>query len=327
MIRFERPLLLLALLLLALAVAVYVLAQRRRMRYALTFTNVAVLAGVLAERHAWRRYVPPALVLLSLAALLVALARPHVERTTLVDGATVILVIDASRSMESQDVRPSRLAAAKTAAKRFLERVPDRVRVGLVVFSGDVQVGAPPTSDHALVARSVDAIGDFSGFGGTAIGDAIARAVELGRRSVQEPGRPRSARGLVSILFLSDGRQNRGILPPMVGAARAAAASIPVYTVALGTRNPGGGGGGFGFFGRRNRVPDPATLRAIARTTKGEFFEAKTAGAVEQAYEDLGGRLGRGPGLSEVTFAFVLGAAAALVAAGVLSALWSPRIP
>jgi Ca-activated chloride channel family protein len=339
-VSLERPWLLLALLVAAVAVVLYVLAERRRSRYAVTFTNLDVLAAVSAGDRSWRRHVPPALVLLSLAALCVGLTRPHVEREVGSERATIILVIDASRSMQSTDVRPSRLVAAKRSAKTFLDRVPERLQVGLVVFSGDVQVGAPATTDHELVRRSIDGIGDFAGFGGTAIGDAIARAVELGQEAVRTDVRRLSStapaddtRGLVSIVFLSDGRQNRGIIPPLQGAAIAKAAGIPVHTIALGTANPdanqgGGGFGGFGGgFGGRNRAPDPATLRAIARATGGKFYEAKNAGALESAYSELGGRLGREPGLVEITFLFLLGAAAVLVLAGVLSALWSPRLP
>ena len=108
---FARPLLLLTLLVIPVAVGLYVLTERRRMRYAIRFTNIDILAGVVAGRI-WRRYVPLGLFLLALAALCVGVARP--EHTTLVakDRATVILVIDVSRSMEARDVKPSRIGAA-----------------------------------------------------------------------------------------------------------------------------------------------------------------------------------------------------------------------
>lgn len=346
----QSPLLLLTLLVVPAALALYLLAERRQMRYAVRFTNLDVLAQVAGGR-AWRRYLPLALFLVALAALCIGLARPHLTRTAPDERATVILVLDASRSMQAQDVYPSRLAAAKAAARRFIDRFPERLRLGLIVFAGEVQVAAPPTTDHALVYRSVDAVSNFAGFGGTAIGDAIARAVELGRHAVNR-GRvlssagsaapPRSPRGLVSIVFLSDGRQNRGILQPFEGAALAKAAGIPVYTVALGTPDGapipgqssggggtfgGGGGGSPGAFGGRRAVPDPETLRAIARETGGEFFEARTAGSLKAAYEELGSRLGRSPGRNELTFAFLVGAAAFLVTAGLLSARWAPRLP
>jgi Ca-activated chloride channel family protein len=331
---FSHPLLLLAIALPALAAILYALALRRSTRYPVGFSNLDVLAQVAPKRTTRRAYIPPALFLLAIALLCAALARPHVKTLVADERATVILVLDASRSMQARDVRPNRLVAAEAAAKTFLDRVPDRLRVALVVFSGDVQVATPPTVDHELVRESIDEVGSYSGYGGTAIGDAIARAVELGEQSVAGDARSLSAvaprragaQGVVSIVFLSDGRQNRGILPPLEGAARAKRAGIPVYTVALGTRAGAmpGPGGGFGF-GRG--APDPQTLRAIARITGGRFFHARTAGSVEAAYEKLGTRLGRKPGDTEITYAFLIGAGAALVLAGVMSALWSPRLP
>jgi Ca-activated chloride channel homolog len=343
---FGHPILLLTLLVPALAVVLYLLVIRRPSRNAVTFTNVDVLAGVATRATTWRTLVPPALLLLAVAVLCVAVARPHVHRLVPDERATVILVIDASRSMQATDVRPSRLVAAERAANTFLDRVPKRLRVALVVFSGDVQVAAPPTVDRELVRESIADIGSFSGFGGTAIGDAIARAVDVGQDAVQTdtrslssafaaPAPRKTARGLVTIVFLSDGRQNRGILQPLEGAARAKAAGIPVFTIALGTRGGalpgfgggGGGGGGGGFGGPGRGAPDPQTLRAIARATGGAFFAARSASSVEDAYKSLASRLGRKKGTTEVTFAFLIAAAAALVASAVASALWSPRLP
>jgi Ca-activated chloride channel family protein len=328
---FDQPLLLLTLLVLPVAVVLFLLVERRRSRYNVRFTNMEVLASV-ARASSRRRYLAPLLFLVALAALGAALARPHVKTLVPDERATVILVIDASRSMQSDDVRPTRLLAAETAAGTFLDRVPKRLRVGLIVFAGDVQVAAPPTTDHELVRQSLGSIGSFTGFGGTAIGDAIVRAVEVGRQavssravaSVAAPAPQADTRGLVSILFLSDGRQNRGLIQPLDGAERAKAAGIPVHTVALGTAD-GGSSGGFGFGGAR--APDPETLRAIARITGGQFFEARSAKSLQAAYAKLGSRLGRSPGRTEVTYAFVLGAAALLVAAGLLAARWAPRLP
>jgi Ca-activated chloride channel family protein len=345
-VSFERPILLLALLAVPVAAALWWLADRRRARYAVRYTNLDVLASV-APARAWRRYVPPALFLLALAALLGAIARPHVERTVASERATVILVVDTSRSMQAEDVEPTRLAAAQEALRAFLERAPDRLRVALIVFAGDVQVATPPTRDHELVREAVDGIEDFLVYGGTAIGDALEAAVRLGRQSVPQPepgqtiarrepveeqallaaAREEQKHGPVSILFLSDGSQTRGFLPPLAGAAFAREARFPVYTIALGTPE-GFVTGRFG--GGRETIlvpPDPATLRAIAQMTGGKFSEARTAEALEEAYVRLGSFLGREPGESEATFVFVAAAAALLVAAGILSALWSPRLP
>jgi Ca-activated chloride channel homolog len=356
---FGHPLLLLTLLALPAAVALYVFLERRPARYALSFTNLDVLAGVPRGRSI-HRYVPPALALLALAALCVALARPH--RSTLIPSsqATVILVIDVSGSMHATDVKPTRLQAAQAAAEKFLNQVPSRVRVGLIAFAGDPQVGAPPTTDRSLVRQAIENLDFFSGFEGTAIGDALAAAVRLAHP--QPPSHAQTIaftiaspkRSPDSILFLSDGHQTRGTLQPLQGAQRARQAGIPIYTIALGTPNgtldlgpggfgggryggggsfgggaPGGGGsGGFGFGGQGIPVPpDPATLRQIAQLTGGKFFDARSAQALQSAYSHLGSLVARVPGSEEITNEVLALAAILLVAAGGLSTLLAPRLP
>ena len=334
---FGHPLLLLTLLVVPALVLVQRLAERRRMRYAVRYTNLEVLAQV-AGGFAWRRVVPPLLLLTAIAALCIGVARPHVSTLVPSEEATVILVVDASGSMQAQDVKPSRLVAAQDAVKEFLDRAPSKLRIGLVVFAGEPMVAAPPTADHDLVRESLGTIAFFPGFGGTAIGDALAMAVEVGSESVGGSTRnltsavaadpPKTpTRGLVSILFLSDGSQTRGDLQPSDGAARAKAAGIPVYTVALGTPN-GTLTRGSGPFQRTIPVPpDPTTLRMIASTTGGQFFDARNAGALKEAYARLGSHLGRKPGRVEVTYAFLGGGAVLALLAGALSLVWSPRIP
>jgi len=331
---FGQPLLLLTLLVLPAAVAAYVWSERRRARYAVNFTNLAVLETV-APRRSWRRHVPPAVLLL-------ALARPHVNTLVGSERATVILVVDASGSMQADDVKPTRLGAAQAAVRQFLRQVPSRLRVGLIVFAGEPQIAAPPTTDRGLVNASIDTLGYFPGYGGTAIGDALGAAVELGKRAVGQTGNapgqtiayrigaPPPSTGshsLVSIVLLSDGAQTRGLLQPLDGAQRARDAGFPVYTVALGTPR-GVLKRGFGPFARQIPVPpDPATLSAIAEETGGRFVNAQSAQTLHDAYARLGSELGRVPGRSEKTWAFLAGAAGLLVAAGVLGALWSPRLP
>jgi Ca-activated chloride channel homolog len=325
---FDRPLALLALALLPAIVVGFVLMRRRRTRYAVRFTNLEVLRGVTPRLSSRREAAVGGLLLAVLALLCVALARPHVNRVSPVENATVVLVVDTSRSMLAGDITPSRLEAAKAAARTFLDRVPDRLRVGLVTFAGEPTVAAVPTHDRALLHASVDAINPFqSGGGGTAIGDALARSVELARESFRERGGTEApSTGTVSgvtILFLSDGRQFRGILPPEAGAALAKRAGIPVYTVALGTDDPSEQAGVFGFA----QTPDRETLRAIAKTTGGEYFAARSAGALSAAYDDLGSRLGRAKQRTEVTFLVVAVAALALTGAVLLSRLWAPALP
>jgi Ca-activated chloride channel family protein len=333
---FDRPLARLALVALVALAAAYVMVARRRPRYVVEYSNVEVLRAVAARPSHVRRHAAAAAFGGALALACVAVAGPHVARSAPVENATVVLVVDTSRSMLSDDVAPSRLGAAKAAAQTFLDRVPSKLRVGLVTFAGDVSVAAVPTHDRARLRRSVASITRWQAGGGTAIGDALARAVELARDAFAEPGSARApgspspggAAGAATILFLSDGRQNRGLLPPAEGAARAARAGIPVFTVALGTddADAGGGRGGFGGFGF-NRAPDREALRAIAETTGGEYFAARSAEALDSAYRNLGSRLGRADRPTEVTALFAAGAAVALAAAGALGRLSVPSLP
>jgi Ca-activated chloride channel family protein len=320
-VSFERPLLLLALLAVPVAVGLYLLAERRRARYAVTFTNLEVLAAVADGRN-WRRLVPPALALLAFAVLAAALARPHVDTLVPRERATVILVVDVSRSMHAEDVAPTRLIA----------------------FAGDPQVAAPPTTDRELLHASLDSIDLFPGYSGTAIGDALALAVELAEQATGGGGTggdgdgqtialrtaapaPSAEESVASILFLSDGSQTRGFLEPLQGAELARTAGIPVFTISLGTQE-GTVTGNFGGFQQTIPVPpDPVTLRAIAEETGGKFFAARDAGALEAAYAELGSSLGREPGRREATAWFLAGAAGLLTAALLLGALWSPRLP
>jgi Ca-activated chloride channel family protein len=353
---FAHPYLLLWLLVIPFGIALYrLLAARRRMDYAIRYTNVDVLAAVVAAGRPWRRLLAAAVFLLALATLCVAAARPHVHRMVASNDATVVLVLDVSGSMQAVDVKPTRLIAAQRALHTFLAKVPSGLKVGLVLFAGEAEVATPPTTDHSLVSEAIDEVDFFNGFGGTAIGDALATAVQVGLRSAGVEGgsvtalqaqrnlisyvtaAKRPASTLVSILFLSDGHQTRGILTPSQGADRARAAGVPVYTVSLGTTGNttmrgypqgfGGGGGFGGGLGQRGLSPDPKTLHAIADRTGGKFYRAKSAGAVQEAYASLGSKLGRKPGSTEVTDLFLLGAAGLLVLAGALSALWSPRLP
>src|SRR5688500_615229 len=144
---FREPLVLIGLGLLPLAVAAYVAAQQRRRRYAVRYTNVDLLASVAGASGL--RHLPALLLLLALATLLVALARP--ERTVAAkrEEATVIMVTDTSGSMLADDVRPDRLTAAREAARSLTRQVPEDFRLGLVKFGSQAEQVVEPTTDRA----------------------------------------------------------------------------------------------------------------------------------------------------------------------------------
>ena len=328
---FEAPALLLGLLLFPLAALGYWLLQRRRAAYAVRYTNLDVLADVATRRRTWKRHLPAGLMLLALTALAVAFARPTVTVKTPDERASVVLVVDVSGSMRATDVKPTRLAAAKRAMRSFLDRAPDTLRVGVVAFSDEAQVIVSPTVDRESLVQGIELLGP--GFG-TAIGDALARAVDLARTATGETGstspspvKDEEGRSLASILLLSDGSQTRGLLSPGQGAQRAQTAGIPVFTIALGTDE---GTIMAGPPGQEQLIPVPPdreTLSAIAEYTGAEAFDAESADAVEKVYSGLGSRVGRQDRPREVTSAFV--AAGALLLAGAVGAAiaGAPRLP
>ena len=320
---FASPLLLLTLLIVPLALAGWIWARRRRMRYAVAFTNLDVLASVVERSSRWRSIVPFALALLALTSLCVATARPRVSVRGTRDEGTVILLVDVSRSMVATDVKPSRLGAARQAIRLFLGRLPSRFAVGIVAFSTESSVVSPVTTDRNATREAVDYLLPESG---TAIGDGIAEAVRVGRRYEQSLQRT-SGDPPLSILMLSDGAQRNGVLQPEQGAQRAKRAGMRIYTIALGTPS-GTVSFGFGPYEQTIAVPpDPDTLRRISTITGGRFFAAPSAEALRAAYRTIETRVSTAPKKTEATAVFLAVGAGLLLGAGVLSALWSPRLP
>ena len=323
---FASPLLLLSLIAVPLAAVGWYAVGRRRMRYALVYTNVEVLAEVTESEGRWRRRLPPILALLALTAICTATARPQVSVQARRDQATVVLLVDVSRSMIARDVRPSRLGAARAAIRLFLRQIPSSFNVGIVAFSTTPTVTSPVTSDRSVTLAAVDYLQpEF----GTAIGDGLALAVKVAR----EAGRQLQARDAAgraapaSILLLSDGAQRSGLLQPEQGARRARDAGIRVYTIALGRSDAIVKAMIGGFEQPVHVPPDPATLRRVAALTNGEFFPAPTASALRRAYQAVGSKVASEPRDVEATGVFAAAGAVLLLGAGVLSTLWSSRLP
>lgn len=318
---FAAPAFLWLLLLVPVAVGLYVLAQRRRVRYAARFTNLDLLANVVDASPGRRRHLPAVFALAALAALLLALARPQMTVAVARDEATVVLALDTSGSMMATDVSPSRLAAAQSAASKFLDGLPRRVRVGVVSFASGASVLVPPTEDRESVRSALDGL---EAVGGTALGEAIVRSTEL---APDEGTGDANGDRAFSILLLSDGENSVGI-DPESATERAKEAGIPVYTVALGT--DAGVVEVPDDFGNLHRVevpPDRETLERIADETGGEYFEALTDSDLADVYEEIGSQVAYHDDEREVTAAFA-GVGAVLLSVGAaLSLLWFGRIP
>ena len=311
---FAAPIFLAALALVPVVLAAHVAARRRARRYAVRFPGIPTLAPLLPRASSWRRRVPLALFLAALAALSLALARPHATVAVPREQASVVLVTDVSRSMLADDVEPSRLEAARSAAQRFLDEVPDAARVGVVAFSTDPHTVEAPTDDRGEVEDVLDSL---SADGGTATGDALATALGLVDRG------PATKRPPAAIVLLSDGETTTGRDP--IPVARAAKnRHIPIHTVALGTeqgavRTPTGS--------LLPVAPDPETMRRIARESGGRAFQAENADDVSRIYGNLGSQVAAKKEEREITVAFAAGGGLLLAAAAALGLRATARLP
>ena len=312
---FEAPLFLLALLLLPLAVMAYLGAQRRTLRYATKFTNLEVLAAVMPRSSVVRRHLPALLVLLAAAALVFALARPHKSVAVPREQATIMLVTDASASMDAVDVKPSRLLAAKAAALQFTRQIPDELKLGLVTFDESASLIAPPSRDRDLVTSGIE---NAQSGAGTATGDGLATALEAIRRDgAGGRGRPPAA-----VVLLSDGKTTYGRNPVEV-AEEAKKRGIPINTVALGTDE------GVVQIGpnQLSVPPDREAMKEVARVSGGRYSDALDEDQLANIYDRLGSRLGTETEQREVTAAFAAGGLALLLTGGLLGLRWSGRLP
>jgi Ca-activated chloride channel family protein len=319
-VSFEAPLFLLALALIPAGLIAQRLAARRRRRYAVRFPAVATVAAVLPRTPAWRRRLPAALLAATVALLAVTLARPERTVAVPVEQASVMLVLDASGSMEATDVAPSRLAAAEDAAVRFLQRVPKNMKVGLVAYStAPHTIQAPTTDREALRLTILSLYAD----GGTATGDALATAMHALGRDVDDPTSRSAHPPPAAIVLLSDGKAMGGRDPDQV-AQVAGRLHVPIYTVALGTPD----GTVEGPFGASIPVPpDPGSLRRYAKESGGEAFEAADAARLSQVYESLGSRLGSKPERRQATAGFAGISLVLLALATALGVRWRGRLP
>ena len=312
---FAAPIWLAALALVPVAIAAAIGVRRRARRYAVRFPAVSTVRAAVGAGNSWRRELPAAFALAALAALALALARPHVSYSAAVNEASVMLVSDESGSMAATDVQPTRLAAAETAANTFIDQLPAKVRLGAIAFSSAPNTVQAPEGDHTA-ARNV--INSQSAGGGTATGGALALALQLLHGS--QAKHPPSA-----IVLLSDGAANEGQDVSTV-ARQAKTDKVPIYTVALGT--PGGTLPNPDPSGSPLAVPpDPDLMAQIAQFSGGRNFNAQSAPELSSIYKRLGRQLGTVTRKREVTAEFAIGGIALLLLAAAGSTRWSGRLP
>ena len=295
----------------------YLLLQRRRSSYAVRFTNLALLDSVAPNRPGWRRHIPAALMLLALAGMVCAFAKPAQTQKVPRERATIIVAIDTSLSMEATDVAPTRLKAAQDAAKRFISLLPARLNVGLVTFNGVASIKVPPTQDREELTAAVDQLrlGER-----TAIGEAIFASLEAIRTVPDSNGKQVPAR----IVLMSDGSTTVG-RPDAQASAAAKKAKVPISTIAFGTAE-----GTIEIDGQPGPVSvavNPEALAKIANDTGGTAFTAATGDQLKKVYDNIGSSVGYTKELKDITGTFVGASLLVLFAAAILSQLWFSRLP
>jgi Ca-activated chloride channel homolog len=319
-VSFAEPLVLLALLAVPLLTAWYVAEQRNRRAAAAAFAAPAVQPSVSPRQPRWRRHAPMIALALAIAVLIAAAAKPQRTVAVPVERASIVLATDVSGSMTATDVQPSRLAAAKRAARQFLEKVPSRVNVGVVAFNDTTRMLQSPTRDRDAVSAAIESMQPS---GGTATGEAIARSV----RAVRGTGSDRAKRRVpAAVVLLSDGASTSG-QDPVAAAQAARRAKVPVYTVTLGTEGgtitvPRRGGGTV----TRPVPPDPSSLAQIARASGGKAFNADSTNGLSEIYERLGSQLGHKKEKRQITRAFAGGGLLLLLAGVGMSMRWFGRL-
>jgi len=337
--------------LIPLVVAVYIWMLRRRRRFAVRYSSLALVSAA-SPRQSWvRRHLPFALFLLALTGLVIALTRPVAIVSVPTSRANIILAMDVSGSMCSTDIPPNRLEAAQAAAMSFIDSQKASTQVGIVAFAGFAELILQPTSDADVLGAAVDSL--MTGRW-TAIGSAILEALDAiaeidgtvapvtsDTSTGPEPTPvPRGAYAPSIIVLLTDGASNRGP-SPLEAARQAVDRGVRVYTIGFGTAEGGrldcrgasafgggfgGFGGGFGGGGRFRRGIDEETLKRIADMTGGTYYAPESADELQEVFKSLPTYLITKHETTEISVAFVaIGGLLAAVAIG-LSLRWHPLV-
>jgi Ca-activated chloride channel family protein len=327
---FLWPLSFLCLLLLPLLILYYrrLLAQRRQT--AITLGTLGIVQNRDGQELGRRRHIPPAIFLLGLLLIIIGLARPEMAVSLPRVEGTVILAFDVSNSMLAGDLEPTRIEAAKAAARTFVENQPGTVLVGVVAFSNGGLVVQPPTDSRADVLATIDRL---TPQGGTSLGQGIftslsaiaGEPVTLDEAALAE-GIPRLELGEIGsavIVLLTDG-ENTGPPEPLQVAQVAAEAGVRIYPIGIGSSE----GAilevdGFSILTQLHEIP----LQEIAGLTNGTYYHAEDEAALQEIYENIVLRLVVRGEKMEVTAIFAAIGLLVWLVGGALSMWWLGRVP
>lgn len=334
---FIWPQMLVFLFLIPLFVWGYWRMQQQRRQLAERYGNFAVVSGNSPRRLGVRRHVPPLIFLIGLTIMIIALTRPEaVVGVPRIEG-TVILAFDISGSMAAEDLEPTRLEAAKAAAKDFVQRHPPTVQIGVVVFSDSGMAIQQPTynQDDVLVA-----IGRLDPARATSLGNGLLVSLNVidvnageemtnyysNLTPVPTPSPTPVPAGTYTsnaIVLLTDG-ENTDQPDPLEVAQAAANRGVRIYTIGIGsaagtTLNIEG----FNVFTR----PDEALLQQIAQLTGGSYYNAESREELLDIYNNLNRQFVIKPEPMEITPILAGISILVLLIGGALSLLWLGRLP
>jgi Ca-activated chloride channel family protein len=325
---FEWPLL----LWLLVTVPLLVVAYRRQLRRAQERRDRLAASGIVAAgagRPDRLRHVAPLLLLGALTLLLVSLARPTATVAEPRREGTIVLAFDVSNSMAAKDVSPTRLEAAKAAAKDFAAKQPPSIRLGVVAFGDSAVITQRPTDDRTAVRAAIDRLRPE---GGTALGRGIAASLSAiaGRTITVDEGTAEGGLddadigyyGSSAVVLLSDG-ENTTDPDPQVLAELASTAGVRIHTIGLGS--PQGAVLDVDGFQISTRL-DEQTLTQIADTTDGSYHAADDAAGLHKAYESIDLAWTARTEQREVTSWFAAAAALLLLGGAGTSVLRSGRV-
>jgi Ca-activated chloride channel family protein len=281
---FEHPWMLLGLLLVPL-MAGWWLWRYRKQEAALQHSNISLFDGVKKTLRARLRWLPYALRVVAVGAIVVALARPQSQlsrQEMTVEGIDIVMAMDLSGSMLAEDFKPNRLEAAKKVAADFIEgRKNDRM--GLVVFAGEAFTQVPLTIDHHVLLKQLGNLKSGTMRDGTALGDGLATAINRIKDS--------EAKSKV-IILLTDGVNNQGSMDPLSAAEVAALYNIRLYTIGVGSlgKAPYPMRDQFGRVHYQNidvEIDEPLMRQMAAATNDGRYFRATNKKALKEIFDQI----------------------------------------
>lgn len=260
--------------------------QNRKRKDSTPTLRLTTIAGVKGVKPTWRVRFRPVLKVLrviSLVALIIALARPQSSNTTESidsEGIDIVLSIDISGSMLAQDFKPNRIEAAKKVAMSFVDQRPTD-RLGLVIFSGESFTQCPITIDHHVLKEQISAVKSGMLQDGTSIGMGLATAVRA----------LKNAKGKSKVIvFMTDGVNNTGLIDPATALEIAKAYKIRVYTIGVGSMGQALSLVQTPMGMQMQMVPvqiDEPLMKKIAGETGGKYFRATDNRSLDNVYKEI----------------------------------------